>query len=110
RAHAVGPDAPASARVGLCRPWQAGTGADQGQRANSVAFQALATAAGGADKVAGYCADGTGGSAGANGQGPGSPPSSSRPGGSPPSPPGSGPPPDASPSGHGQGGPPTTTP
>jgi hypothetical protein len=106
RASAVGPDATASARVGLCRAWQAGKGADQGQRANSVAFQALVAAAGGADKVAGYCADVTVGSAGANGQGPGSPPSSSRPGGSSPSPPGSGPPPDAGP---GQGGPPTTT-
>jgi hypothetical protein len=106
RASAVGPDATASARVGLCRAWQAGKGADQGQRAVSVAFQALAAAAGGADKVAGYCADVTVGSAGANGQGPGSPPSSSRPGGSSPSPPGSGPPPDAGP---GQGGPPTTT-
>jgi hypothetical protein len=106
RASAVGPDATASARVGLCRAWQAGKGADQGQRANSVAFQALVAAAGGTDKVAGYCADVTVGSAGANGQGPGSPPSSSRPGGSSPSPPGSGPPPDAGP---GQGGPPTTT-
>jgi hypothetical protein len=108
RASAVGPDATASARVGLCRAWQAGTGADQGQRANSVAFQALVAAAGGADKVAGYCADVTVGSAGANGQGQGSPPSSSRPGGSSPSPPGSGPPPDAGPGGHGQGGPATT--
>jgi hypothetical protein len=106
RASAVGPDATASARVGLCRAWQAGKGADQGQRADSVAFQALVAAAGGTDKVAGYCADVTVGSAGANGQGPGSPPSSSRPGGSSPSPPGSGPPPDAGP---GQGGPPTTT-
>ena len=109
RASAVGPDATASARVGLCRAWQAGKGADQGQRANSVAFQALAAAAGGADKVAGYCADVTVGSAAANGQGQGLPPSSSRPGGSPPSPPGSGPPPDAGPGGLGQGGPPTTT-
>jgi hypothetical protein len=113
RASAVGPDATASARVGLCRAWQAGKGADQGQRANSVAFQALAAAAGGADKVAGYCADVTVGSAGANGQGQGQPPGSSRPGGSPPStissPPSSGPAPGAGPGGHVQGGPPTTT-
>jgi hypothetical protein len=112
-ASAVGPDATTSARVGLCRAWQAGKGADQGQRANSVAFQALAAAAGGADKVGAYCADVTVGSAGANGQGQGQPPSSSRPGGSPPSttptPPSSGPPPGAGPGGHGQGGPPTTT-
>jgi hypothetical protein len=113
RASAVGPDATASARVGLCRAWQADKGADQGQRVNSVAFQALAAAAGGADKVGAYCADVTVGSAGANGQGQGQPPSSSRPGGSPPSttptPPSSGPPPGAGPGGHGQGGPPTTT-
>jgi hypothetical protein len=108
RGSAAGPDATASARTGLCRAWQAGKGADHGQRTNSVTFQALAAAAGGADNIAGYCADVTVGSAGAPGQGQGSPP-----GGSPPattiSPPTSGPPPGAGPGGHGQGGPPTTT-
>jgi hypothetical protein len=113
RASAVGPDATASARVGLCRAWQAGKGADQGQRANSVAFQALAAAAGGADKVAGYCKDVTAG-AGTNGQGQAPRPSVSAPPSTVP-PPNSGPPvstgPPAStgPGGHGQGGPPTTT-
>jgi hypothetical protein len=91
RASAVGPDATAAARAGLCRAWQAGNGADNGRRTDSVAFQALAAAAGG-DKVAGYCADVTTGSAGDHGQGQASPPS-----GSPPStrisPPSSGPPP-----------------
>jgi hypothetical protein len=93
---------------GLCRAWQAGQGADNGSRTDSVAFQALVAAAGGSDKVAAYCADVTAGGAGAHGQGQGSPPS-----GSPPSttvsPPSSGPPPGAGPGGHGQGGPPTTT-
>jgi hypothetical protein len=105
---AVGPEATAAARAGLCRAWQAGKGADNGGRTDSVAFQALAAAAGGADNIAGYCADVTAGSAGDHGQGQGSPQS-----GSPPSttvsPPSSGPPPDAGPGGHGQGGPPTTT-
>jgi hypothetical protein len=108
RASAVGPDATAAARAGLCRAWQAGNGADNGRRTDSVAFQALAAAAGGDDKVAGYCADVTTGSAGDHGQGQASPPS-----GSPPStrisPPSSGPPPEAGPGGHGQGAPPTTT-
>jgi len=105
---AVGPDATAAARIGLCRAWQAGQGADSGRRADSVAFQALAAAAGGADKVAGYCADGTAGSAGAHGQRQASPPSGSS-SLTTVSPPSSGPPPGAGPGGHGQGGPPTTT-
>jgi hypothetical protein len=108
RASAVGPDATAAARAGLCRAWQAGEGADNGRRTDSVAFQALAAAAGGADNIASYCADVTAGSAGDHGQGQGSPPSGSPPS-TTPSPPSSGPPPDAGPGGHGQGGPPTTT-
>jgi hypothetical protein len=115
RESAVGPDASGAARAGLCRAWQAGQGADYGRRMDSVAFQALVTAAGGADKVAGYCEDvAAGSSAGAHGQGQASPPSVS----APPtmvSPPSSGPPADpgppvsTGPGGHGQGGPPTTT-
>jgi hypothetical protein len=115
RESAVGPDATGAARAGLCRAWQAGQGADNGHRADSVAFQALVKAAGGADKVAAYCEDVTAGSgAGAYGQGQASPPSVS----APPttvSPPSSGPPADpgppasTGPGGHGQGGPPTTT-
>jgi hypothetical protein len=105
---AVGPDATAAARAGLCRAWQAGQGADNGSRADSVAFQALAAAAGGADNIAGYCADVTVGSAGDQGQGQGAPSSGSPPS-TTPSPPSSGPPPGAGPGGHGQGGPPTTT-
>jgi len=108
RAPAVGPDATAAARAGLCRAWQAGKGTDNGRRTDSVAFQALAAAAGGADNIAGYCADVMAGSAGDHSQGQASPPT-----GPPPttkiSPPSSGPPPGAGPGGHGQGGPPTTT-
>ena len=107
-ASAVGPDATAAARAGLCRAWQAGKGSDNGSRADAPAFQALATAAGGADNIAGYCADVTAGSASDHGQGQASPPSASRPT-TPVSPPSSGPPPGADPGGHGQGGPPTTT-
>jgi hypothetical protein len=115
RASAVGPDASGAARAGLCWAWQAGQGADHGRRMDSVAFQALVAAAGGADKVAAYCEDvAAGSSAGAHGQGQASPPSVS----APPTtvaPPSSGPPADpgppasTGPGGHGQGGPPTTT-
>jgi hypothetical protein len=111
RDSAVGPDATAAARAGLCRAWQAGEGADHGRRADSVAFQALAKAAGGADKVAAYCEDVL---ADAHGQGKGSPPSVSAPPttGSPPRsgpPTDPGPPASTGPGGHGPGGPPTTT-
>jgi len=115
RASAVGPDATAAARAGLCRAWQAGQGGDHGRRMDAVAFQALVDAAGGADKVAAYCQDVTAGSsADAHGRGQTSPPSVSAPPTSV-SPPSSGPPADpgspasTAPGGHGQGGPPTTT-
>jgi hypothetical protein len=115
RASAVGPDATAAARAGLCRAWQAGQAADHGRRMDSVAFQALVDAAGGADNIAAYCEDITAGSsAGAHGQGQASPPSVSAPPTSV-SPPRSGPPADpgppasTGPGGRGQGGPPTTT-
>jgi hypothetical protein len=114
REAAVGPDATGAARVGLCRAWQAGQGADHGRRMDAVAFQALADAAGGADNVAAYCEDVTvGASADARGQGQASPPSVSAPPTSV-APPSSGPPADpgppasTGPGGHGQGGPPTT--
>jgi hypothetical protein len=113
RGSAVGPDATAAARAGLCRAWQAGQGANNGRRADSVAFQALAAAAGGADHTAAYCEDVTAG-ADSHGQGQASPPSVSTPPTSV-SPPSSGPPADPGPpastglGGHGQGGPPTTT-
>jgi hypothetical protein len=115
RASAAGPDAAAAARAGLCRAWQAGQGTDHGQRAESVAFQALVEAAGGADQVAAYCQDvAAGSSARDHEQGQASPPSVSAPPTSV-SPPSSGPPSDpgspasTAPGGHGQGGPPTTT-
>jgi hypothetical protein len=114
RKSAVGPDASAAARAGLCRAWQAGQGGDHGRRMDSVAFQALVAAAGGADKVAAYCQDVTAGGGGADNQGKASPPSVSAPSTSV-SPPSSGPPADPGPpastgaGGQGQGGPPTTT-
>ena len=114
RESAVGPDATAAARAGLCQAWQSGQGGDQGRRMDAVAFQALADAAGGADNVAAYCEDvSVGASADARGQGQASPPSVSAPPTSV-SPPSSGPPadpgpPDSTGGGHGQGGPPTTT-
>jgi hypothetical protein len=116
RAEAVGPDATgAAARVGLCRAWQAGQGADHGSRMDAVAFRALAEAAGGADNIAAYCQDvAPGSSAEAHGTSQASPPSVSAPPTSV-TPPSSGPPEDpgppasTGPGGHGQGSPPTTT-
>jgi hypothetical protein len=115
RESAVGPDATAAARAGLCQAWQASQAAENGRRMDSVAFQALVTAAGGADKVAAYCEDVAAGSgAGTHGQSQASPPSVSAPPTSV-SPPSSGPPADPGPPAstgpgeHGQGGPPTTT-
>jgi hypothetical protein len=115
RASAVGPDASGTARAGLCRAWQAGQGADHGRRMDSVAFQALAEAAGRADNIAAYCQDVAAGSgADAHRQSQASPPSVSTPPTSvtphssgPPADPG--PPASTGPGGHGQGGPPTTT-
>jgi hypothetical protein len=105
---AVGPDASGTARAGLCRAWQAGRGADNGSRMDSVAFQALADAAGGADKVAAYCEDvAAGGNAGAHGQSAAPRSSVSPPSSGPPADPG--PPASTGPGGHGQGGPPATT-
>jgi hypothetical protein len=115
RASAVGPDATGTARVGLCRAWQAGPGAHHGRRMDAVAFQALAEAAGGADHIAAYCQDvAPGGSADAHGNSQASPPGVSAPPTSV-TPPSSGPPADpgppasTGPGGHGQGGPPTTS-
>ena len=53
----TGPDASGAAKAGLCRAWQAGQGGEHGKKNDSTAFQALATAAGGSDKVADYCKD-----------------------------------------------------
>jgi hypothetical protein len=115
RESAVGPDATAAARAGLCRAWEAGQGGNHGRRMDSVAFQALVAAAGGVGKVAAYCQDVTaGGGAADHGKSEASPPSGS----APPttvSPPSSGPPADPGPPAstgpgeHSQGGPPTTS-
>jgi hypothetical protein len=116
RGSAVGLDAAAAARAGLCRAWQAGRDAGRDARMDAPAFQALVAAAGGAEKVAAYCADVAAGSgAGPNGQGQVSPASGSAPS-TMVSPPTSGPPVSTGPpastgpgQGRGQGGPPTTT-
>lgn len=57
-ATAVGPDATGPAAHGLCAAWKNLTshGAGHGKGIDSVAFTNLAKAAGGADKVAAYCA------------------------------------------------------
>jgi hypothetical protein len=101
--HGAGPDATGSARHGLCQAWSAGQGDDHGRRADAPAFQALATAAGGADQVAAYCEAEL--DTAARGKRPAAPA-----GRAPvkPSPPTTGPPQDPS-QGNGQGGPPTTT-
>jgi hypothetical protein len=67
----TGPDATGAAKDGLCRAWQAGQGGEHGKKDDATAFKALATAAGGADKIAAYCA----GTSTANGHGQASPPS-----------------------------------
>jgi hypothetical protein len=108
-ATASGPDAMAEARAGLCRAWQAGQGTDNGRRDDSVAFQALAAAAGGADKIAAFCQTTTAGSAGADRHGSSSSPTSVSPPSITVSPPSSGPPASTGQGGNGQGGPPTTT-
>jgi hypothetical protein len=109
RESAVGPDATGAARAGLCRAWPAGQGGDHGRRMDAVAFQALVTAAGGADQVAAYCKDATtGASTDDHGNSQASPPSSGPPA-DPGRPADPGPPASTGPGGHKQGGAPTTT-
>ena len=52
------PGAPTASQdlAGLCRAYLAGQGASTGGKLDAPSFQALATAAGGAGEVAGYCA------------------------------------------------------
>jgi hypothetical protein len=54
---AKGPEVGGAAKAGLCTAYMAGKGGANGGRDSSVAFKALEQAAGGADKVAGYCSD-----------------------------------------------------
>ncbi|HEX8858408.1 MAG TPA: hypothetical protein VGC06_04810 [Actinomycetes bacterium] len=55
--HPTGPDATGAAKAGLCRAWAAGQGGENGKKFDATAFQALAEAAGGAGRIAEYCAD-----------------------------------------------------
>lgn len=68
-----GPDATGPAKFGLCTAWAAGNGTANGHKADSTAFQALATAAGGVANIPAFCADATPGG--------GAPPSSAQSGG-----------------------------
>ncbi len=54
---AKGPDATGPAMRGLCTAFLAGQGGANGGKNDSVAFKALADAAGGADKIAAFCKD-----------------------------------------------------
>jgi hypothetical protein len=72
--HATGPDASGAAQHGLCQAWLAGQGGEHGKRADSTAFQALAAAAGGADRIPAYCQADASASA-AHAQRPATPPS-----------------------------------
>lgn len=54
-----GPDATGPARFGLCNAYASGQGSTNGNKLDSVAFQALANAAGGAANITAYCADAT---------------------------------------------------
>jgi hypothetical protein len=53
--HGTGPDAADAAKDGRCRAWLAGEGGQRGKKKDSTAFQELARAAGGADKIPAYC-------------------------------------------------------
>jgi hypothetical protein len=55
--HPTGPDATGAAKAGLCRAWASGQGGEHGNKDDATAFQALAEAAGGAGRIAEYCAD-----------------------------------------------------
>ncbi len=57
RANAQGPDLTGAAAKGLCQAWSAGQGGDNGKKMDAVAFAALAKAAGGASKIASFCAN-----------------------------------------------------
>ena len=69
----AGPDATGPAKFGLCTAYSSGNGVTEGNKADSTAFQALATAAGGAANIPSFCADATPGG--------GAPPSSTPSGG-----------------------------
>jgi hypothetical protein len=92
----VGPDATGPAKDGLCQAWQSGQGGDNGGRLDSTAFQALAKAAGGADKVDAFCQTAGTNEPAANGQGQGARPDDVGQ-------------PQSGDHGNGQGGPPTAS-
>jgi hypothetical protein len=64
-----GPGATGPAKFGLCNAFSSGQGGTNGGKLDSVAFQALTTAAGGASNIAAYCADATPGGNAVHGAG-----------------------------------------
>jgi hypothetical protein len=74
-----GPDATGPAKFGLCNAFASGQGATNGNKLDSVAFQALATAAGGAGNISAFCAGATPGGNAPHGEG--TPPASTSPAG-----------------------------
>ena len=97
---------PGVAADGLCRAFLAGRGGVKGNRVDAAAFQALARAAGGPDKIVAFCQGVQPGSAEPDKQKPDKPPRTS---GNEDHGPG-GPPPDPGGGNQGQGGPPGTRP
>jgi hypothetical protein len=94
-----------AAKDALCQAFMAGRGAEQGKKADAAAFEALARAAGGADKVPAFCqATAPGGAKPKKDR----PAPSSTPGGQGPGQ--GGPPPGNGAGGQGQGGPPDAPP
>jgi hypothetical protein len=67
-----GPNVNGPAKFGLCTAFASGRGTTNGKKADSTAFQALATAAGGVANIPAFCADATPG---------GGPPASTAPSG-----------------------------
>lgn len=68
----AGPDATGPAKFGLCTAYSSGEGVTNGDKADSTAFQALATAAGGAANIPSFCADATPGGGASQGPTPSS--------------------------------------
>jgi len=56
-ANTQGPDATGPAKSGLCTAYASGQGGTNGNKFDSTAFQALATAAGGTANIGAFCAD-----------------------------------------------------
>ncbi|MCR3748136.1 hypothetical protein LX88_002074 [Lentzea californiensis] len=69
---------PSPSLKGLCQAYTAGAGSEHGKAHNNPAFSALITAAGGAERVPGFCADLLGEKPGKSDHTPGKPTRSNR--------------------------------